>query len=164
MISSHVGQYYTNNKSEKVISWRVLCLFAHKRQFTIRPFLKEIIYQYNTHKIMDIQFKYPKLLEIHYSLLIYDHFYDELPVIIFKLKIKTYIFISLWIWNWIIKIENDLEVETGIWVYKSPSWWKEYLKLPEINNRRICVFEINSHKIMLQILLQNSSNNRLIKL
>lgn len=42
---------------------------------------------------MDIQFKYPKLLEIHYSLLIYDHFYDELPVI-FKLKIKTYIFIS----------------------------------------------------------------------
>lgn len=53
-----------------------------------------MIYKYNTHKRIDIQFKYPKLLEIHYSLLIYDHFYDELSVIIFKLKIKTYIFIS----------------------------------------------------------------------
>lgn len=66
---------------------------------------------------MDIQFKYPKLLEIHYSLLIYDHFYDEMSVIIFKLKLRLTFLFTLWIWNWIIKIENDLEVETGIWAY-----------------------------------------------
>lgn len=69
---------------------------------------------------MDIQFKYPKLLKIHYSLLIYDHLYDELPVIIFKMKIKTYIFISFMNLKLNLKIENDLEVETGIWAYKSP--------------------------------------------